>query len=398
MKRKPARALPPLPPAIYVDTDEKLRRCVAEIAAQMRVNGAGNSKPLIGVDTESNSLYAYRERVCLIQLSTRAKDYIVDPQRVRDLELLRPLLADAAIEKVFHAAEYDLMCLKRDYGFEVRGLFDTMVAARICGYKNIGLGSLLSEIAGIEMDKSHQRDDWGQRPLPASSLLYAQMDTHYLPILRDFFAERLTELNRWDEAQEAFEELVKAPPARAHVFDPEGYWRIALPNNLTRRQAAVLRELYLTRDRLAEARDLPPFKVLTDKALVAIVHALPMTLEQLEWLEGIGSATVRRYGRELLDAVKRGMNARPPQPPAQDPPAHPTVVERYTALREWRKARADERGVESDVIISREALWAIAVKAPETPEDMDDIPGFGPWRRAAYAEEIIEVIKRVKQE
>src|SRR5690606_29531 len=132
-------------------------------------------------DTESNSLYAYRERVCLIQLSTRSRDYILDPLIIVDMSPLAPLLADPGVEKVFHAAEYDLICLHRDYGFIVNNLFDTMVAARICGYKAIGLGSLLSEFLGVELDKRHQRDDWGERPLPPDSLRYAQMDTHYLP-------------------------------------------------------------------------------------------------------------------------------------------------------------------------------------------------------------------------
>ena len=124
-----------LPPPTYVDSPDKLNALVHALAGET----------LLAIDTESNSLYAYRERVCLIQLSTRAADYIIDPLKIRDLQPLAPLFADPTIEKVFHAAEYDLMCMKRDFSFSFNNLFDTMIAARICGYKMIGLGSLIGE-------------------------------------------------------------------------------------------------------------------------------------------------------------------------------------------------------------------------------------------------------------
>ncbi len=375
----------PLKPAHYVKTDQRLRQVVAELAAQ----------PLIAVDTESNSLYAYRERVCLIQISTRATDYIIDPVAGLDVQPLAALFGDPTIEKVFHAAEYDLMTMKRDFGFEFRSLFDTMVAARICGYKGIGLGTLLGEIVGIGVDKSHQRDNWGKRPLPKDSLLYAQMDTHYLPQLRDHFYEKLTELNRWEEAREAFADLVTVP-ASVNGFDPDGYWRIAIPNHLTRRQVAILRELYLLREELARDRDVPTFKVFTDKMLSAIAAAAPKTLDELESIQGVPSSQARRYGKALLEAVERGVKGKVPQPPTQGPPANPAVVERYAALREWRKERAARRGVESDVIISKDALWSVAETMPDSLDAMRDIQGIGPWRLQQYGEELLGVIKKYK--
>src|SRR5262249_2530874 len=154
------------------------------------------------IDTESNSLYAYRERVCLVQISTRTADYIVDPLTIGDMTPFADLMANPAIEKVFHAAEYDLICLKRDYALICQNLFDTMIAARIVGLKLVGLGNLLEQYAGVKADKSHQRDNWGERPLPKESLLYAQMDTHYLPLLRDSLHAELVNTNRLTEAQE----------------------------------------------------------------------------------------------------------------------------------------------------------------------------------------------------
>jgi ribonuclease D len=372
-----------LPPPHTVDDDAGLRALAVQLARE----------PLLAVDTESNSLHAYRERVCLIQISTRTADYIVDPLTIGDLSPLAPLFADPKIEKVFHAAEYDVMCLKRDYGFRFDTLFDTMIAARVCGIKQIGLGNLLADLAGIQMDKSHQRDNWGKRPLPQDSLAYAQMDTHYLPALRDHLTERLTTLNRMEMAQESFEDLCKSRPAQ-HNFDPEGYWKIAIAHKLSPRETAILRELYLWRERVAEQRGLPPFKVLNDKTLVALAIDQPNNMNDVINTHGVGGSNGRRYGRELMRLIDKGRHsASPPQPPL-DPPADPLQVEVYTALRDWRKARANALDVESDVIIARDALWAISEQLPTTTDALKTIPGVGPWRLNEYGDDLLRIVRR----
>lgn len=376
-----------LPPPTYIDSQEALDTLVESLQGEN----------LLAIDTESNSLYAYRERVCLIQLSTRTADYLIDPLSVDSLQPLAPLLADPAVEKVFHAAEYDLMCMKRDFGFSFDNLFDTMIAARVCGRKLIGLGSLLDELAGVAVDKSHQRDDWGVRPLPAASLNYAQKDTHYLPMLRDHFVQELSELRRLEEAREAFRDVCRVPAARRDSFDPAGFWRMSLPNNLTRREAAILREVYALREHLAQERDVPPFKIFSDKALVAVAQRAPIRLSDLRTIEGMSPAQIRRYGQTLIDAVVVGQHAELPNPPTPEPPGDPVVVERYSALREWRKTRAQQRGVESDVIISKDALWTLAERAPASLDEMDNVPGLGPWRREVYGAEILAVIRRYRR-
>jgi ribonuclease D len=373
----------PFPRAAYIDHDRAFQHLVKTL----------ENEALIAVDTESNSLYAYRERVCLIQISTRTKDYIVDPLRIADLSPLGGLLADSGVEKVFHAAEYDLMCLKRDYGFVVHNLFDTMVAARICGLKAVGLGKLLAEYCGVNgLDKSHQRDDWGRRPLPAESLLYAQMDTHYLPTLRDRLLAELETTGRMTEAREIFTDYASVPAAN-HVFDPDGYWRIGIPADLNRRQMAILRELYLLRERLAEERDCPPFKVFADRLLVALAEAGPDSIPALRAIRGMTAGQTRRYAGPILQALERGRKTPLPHPPSRPPEIDPLVVERFAALRDWRRRRGEQRGVDSDVILSKDAIWALAYQAPTTLADLQDIPGLGPWRRQTYGAEILEVLR-----
>ncbi len=375
-----------LPAPNYITSALALKELVAHL----------KEAPLIALDTESNSLYAYRERVCLIQLSTREQDYIIDPLKLRSLKPLAPLFADPQVEKVFHAAEYDLMCLKRDYGFVFANIFDTMTAARICGYQNVGLAKLLNELFGVKPDKRHQLDDWGRRPLSASSLLYAQMDTHYLPRLRDHFLEQLHQRDALEEARESFADACDLPPARRVTFDPEGYWRIVFPNHLNDREIAVLRELYLLREKLAKKHDLPPFKVFTDKLLIHLARTRPRHIDDLKANHGISNAQAKRHATLIFAAIEQGIAAPPPIPPEPDPPADPDVVNRYTALREWRRKRALERGVESDVIISKEALWSLAERAPGTFKELRDVRGLGKWRMKTYGKELIAVIKGMR--
>ncbi|MEM5773869.1 MAG: ribonuclease D, partial [Anaerolineaceae bacterium] len=134
----------------------------------------------VAVDTESNSLYAYQEQVCLIQFSTGDQDYLVDPLAIRDLSSLEPLFSSPHIEKIFHAAEYDIICLKRDFGFSFANIFDTMLAGRILKFDQIGLAAMLETEYGIVLDKRFQRANWAERPLSEEQKAYARLDTHYL--------------------------------------------------------------------------------------------------------------------------------------------------------------------------------------------------------------------------
>ncbi len=376
---------PLLPQATYINNADSFYNLIYRLA----------DEPLLGIDTESNSLHAYRERVCLIQLSTRTADYIIDPLAISDIHSLGELLRDPHIEKVFHAAEYDLICLKRDYGFTVANLFDTMHAARVCGAKTIGLSSMLEKYFGVRANKKHQRDNWGKRPLPLESLRYAQMDTHYLPELRDILHAELVNCGRLEEALEIFAESCDVGEVEHNGFDPDGFWWLGLPNSLNRRQMAILRELYLMREDIACEQDVPTFKIFHNTTLLALAQAAPRRLSELNEVDGVKPIHVRRYGKRVLSAVDKGWNERLPSRPRREPPS-PIITERFTILRDWRKGRARERGVEADVIISKHTLWALAHRMPATLDDLRGIRGLGPWRLQTYGPELLDVIASFK--
>ncbi|MCY4466151.1 MAG: HRDC domain-containing protein [Chloroflexi bacterium] len=370
-----------LKPATYIEDRQSLDGAVGRLAAQSR----------LAVDTESNSMYAYRGRTCLVQISTADEDLLIDPLAIDDIGALGGILADPAIEKVFHAAEYDLICLKRDFDFDVCGIFDTMAAARVCGYTRIGLGNMLSDLLDVPHSKKHQTDDWARRPLPASYRRYAQMDTHYLLRLRDCLYAELAAADKLDEAREYFDDVTRFE-LKSLDFDPDGFWTLSRPGALDKRQMAALRELYILRDELAQARDEPPGRMMSNKALLQIAKSLPRRPSELEGMRGLPRWLVRRHGHEVIEAVKHGAESRLPLAPPRQPRIPNHIAERYNALMTWRRQTAQARGVESDVIISKDALWQIARRKPGTVDDLRGIDGLGPWRRGEYGKALLRVI------
>jgi ribonuclease D len=374
-----------LPPHDYIATTDALYALVDEL----------RTAPLLAFDTESNSLHAYREQVCLIQLSSRERDYIIDPFPIDDMTPLGDLLADDAIEIVFHAAEYDLMTLKRDYGFTVTHLFDTLIAARLLGYESFGLAAMLKTFYNVKADKRHQRDNWGARPLSADSLQYAQMDTHFLPDMRDRLMAELQKADRWDEALELFAEAQEVNAAD-NSLDPDGYWNIGRPSQLPLPEMAILRELYLLREELAEAADVPTFKILTNKALVNITQAAPKNFRQLGAVHEVGKRAVRQYGHDVIAAIERGQSAPLPEPPPLPTPPEPDVAERFTVLQQWRKQRGIERNVASDLVLPKDALWSLAYELPTDLETLQQVTGMGPQRMRLYANDLLDVVASLR--
>jgi ribonuclease D len=232
---------------------------------------------IIAVDTESNSLFAYQEQVCLIQFSTTEDDYLVDPLALDDLSSLEPIFSSTEIEKVFHAAEYDLICLSRDFDFTFTNLFDTMVAARILGREAVGLGSMLEDEFGVRTDKRFQRADWGRRPLPTDMKNYARMDTRYLIPLRDHLLASLHQNHLWTLAKEDFNLLcqVNGIPVNGEKKKLEEPWGIRGAVDLTPQGAAVLLELCRYRDKVARRINRPLFKVINNQTLLVIASDLP---------------------------------------------------------------------------------------------------------------------------
>ena len=360
-----------LPPPALVADDDGLDRLVQALAPC----------PVVAVDTESNSLHAYRECVCLIQFSTPDADFIVDAIGLPDLSRLAPVFANPTQQKVFHAAEYDIVCLRRSHGFEFTNIFDTMSAARTLGWPKVGLAAILDTYFGVTLSKKYQRTDWKRRPLTPEQLDYARLDTHYLLRLRDQQLQTLTESGHWPEALEEFARLARlGRDAGGPGPDPAAFWRVTGARDLPPAQAAVLQALFAYRDARAERVDQPPFKIMGESTLLALARQCPRGASALQGLPGMTPEQIRRHGSGVLQAVQKGLGAPARFPPRVEREAN-DVRKRYDRLHTWRKHRARTRGVESDVILPRTVLMELARRAPSTHEELADISDFGPWRR-----------------
>lgn len=366
---------------VWIDQPQQLRQAAEELAAQ----------DILAVDTESNSLYAYQEQVCLVQFSTRSKDYLIDALALPDLSPLADLFSAKHILKVFHAAEYDLICLFRDYGFRFNRLFDTMGAARILGYQKIGLGALLERYFDTQINKKYQRANWGKRPLKPDMLDYARLDSHYLIPLQDRLRAELVDAGLWDLALEDFERLTRGIEDTTQSSEDD-FWKLRGARDLNPENAAVLKCLYQFRETTAEAQNRPSFKVISHQALVEMAQTCPQRHADLLKLDALHERQAKRYSRGLLEAVRAGKAAQPEYPPNHTR-LQPAVLERTEALQDWRKFTGRDLDVPSDVVLPRDVLNRI-VRA--NPGDLDALKAEMwdvPYRFDRFGQDILAVIR-----
>jgi ribonuclease D len=377
-------------PWMLVITPEQLQRVVQELRRHS----------LIAVDTESNSLYAYYESVCLIQLSTPDMDYIIDPLALPDVRPLGELFANPAQQKVFHAAEYDIGTLRRDFGFEFRNVFDTMLAGQLLGIKQLSLARLLAERLGVQIDKRYQQYNWGHRPLSEEVLAYARLDTHYLLPLRENLLAELRARRLERVAEEAFRQVEKAVWNRAPA-DPDAYLRLKGAQELDPEGLGVLRELYNLRDEIARRRNRAPFRVLSDHLLVELSRRRPHTTAELDEVLALPAWQRKEYGYALLQAIARG-EERPVVLPANGRRTANNGFDRLTEelferLRTWRNQRAEKEGIPLSVLLSNRLLHRIAEERPADLEALRAVAGMSDFILSRYGEELLALVRGSRQ-
>ncbi|MBX3010864.1 MAG: HRDC domain-containing protein [Caldilineaceae bacterium] len=387
----------PLGAPVMVNTPATFAQMIAQLREQ----------PIVGVDTESNSLFRYYPKVCLIQLTAYVEprqtdprntiDYLLDPLALKNLSALAPILQDPATEVIMHAAENDIILLQRDFGFQFGNVFDTQLAARILGWKQVGLAAILQDHFGVASDKSMQRTDWGQRPLNAKQITYAQLDTHFLPALRLQLIEQLQQAERWEEAQEAFALLRQV---NYHEPATRTFWQMKNVREVPLAATNVLAALWQWRENEAQRLDWPPFKVMTDAQLAQLAIAQPLTTEGLASLPGFSSKIAKQYGRSLLQTIGQGQQQPLPELPEATLRPEQLVAKpiqnRYEALRHWRTEEAEKRGVQPDIVFTNSTLLTIAQAVPQSEAEMLTIPTVGPWKARTYGPAILATLRKVK--
>jgi len=374
--------IPEMPAAVLVESDISLARMCADLTTQ----------PAIAVDTESNSLHAYQERVCLIQISTIKQDYLVDPLAISSLTPLGEVFANPVVQKVFHAGDYDLTCLKRDYAFTFANYFDTSLAAAAVGEENLGLSNLLEKYFGFKVDKKYQRADWGKRPLEPEMLRYAQSDSHFLLPLRDRLLPRLQANGRLPMVLEDSAALAnQTPPMKNHTED---VWRVKGINGMQPRALSLLQQLNHLREELARQQDVPLFKVMSDAALIEIATTQPKHIQELNLLPSLSKSQVRRYGRQIMQTVMEwrknpGKLYRPHFAMPDE-----SLLNRRELLGDWRKQVAQRERLSSSVILPKDLLESIAAQPISSEEELKQAMLASPSRFEVYGRELLNILKK----
>lgn len=357
---------------------------------------AVRGEALLAVDTEAASFHRYRDRVYLLQLSTRQLTAVVDPLAISDLEPFAAALADPSVEIVFHDADYDLRLLDYEYGFHATNLFDTRIAAQLLNEPGVGLAALLEKYLAIHLDKRFQRADWSARPLSAAMLAYAATDTRHLPVLRDILCDRLIERGRLSWAKEEFLLLEKTRWSVPDDSEP-AFLRMKGARALRGRALAVLRELHQWREELASRADKAPFRIMNNEPMLAMAKAPPSDLAGLRATPGVGPDLVERRGRDLMAAIQRAVDLPEDALPRLDRPMRrppdPALEARLERLKATRNLLAARYDLAPGVLCPNGTLEAIARANPESLEDLTRVAGVRQWQVGEFGAELLATLK-----
>jgi ribonuclease D len=357
------------------------------------------SEDVIAVDTEADSFFSYREKVCLIQITAREHDYLVDPLASIDLAGLGAILSDRSKVKILHDGEYDILILQRDYGFRFANIFDTRIAASALGSQNPGLASVLEEHFEIVLDKSMQRSNWGERPLTERQIDYARLDTHYLHELMRRQEKELDDLGRrmiLDGECDRLEALEASP----HAFNPDEWLRLKGARALSPVSRRALRELFALRDDLARQSDVPPFRIMNNNAMIEAAVERPRSTQELADVHGFSWRQVRKIGEMVISTLAQAAKLDPVDDLPRLPPKDGTggldmnQVELFDRLKTWRRDRATEEEFDASLILNRHVLVRLVRDQPGSIEDLLAVEGLLEWQVERYGESLLSLLAR----
>ena len=364
---------------------------ITDAEALGRAVEAMSREPVLAFDLESdNNLHHYGSKICLIQFATPRANYLVDALEGLDLSPVKEIMESAEIEIIMHDADFDMRSLDNEFGWRPKNLFDTLIAARLCGRKSFGIAALIEEGFGVKLLKKYQRADWSRRPLTDPMLEYAAGDVHYLLRLRERFTEELGGLGRESWAAEEFRrrESIRFEPDDRPLFA-----RVKGASKLDGRRLAVLQELALARDEIARRLDMPTYMVIPDHALVGLVERPPKKASAMKGMRGIHPHCRGAGAKAIVDAIERGRVGKRlewPKKKRLGKRLHQTP-RLLAKLKEWRQWAALREGLEPDLIMPLIALKRLA--GGLLPADVLRDDPVREWQREAFGAELTELLK-----
>ncbi|MEA1969407.1 MAG: HRDC domain-containing protein [Thermodesulfobacteriota bacterium] len=350
----------------------------------------------VAVDLEADSMYHFKEKVCLVQIADSNTPFLIDPLSVNDLAPLKPVFEDHNITKVFHGADFDIRSLDRDFDIKINNLFDTEIACRFLGIQKRSLAALLKKHFNLSVDKSFQKTDWSRRPLSRDMINYSVTDVAYLVELSDILTKQLENRGRLEWAKEEFE-LQTRVRYENNGHDPL-FFKFKGAGKMSRKNLAVLESLLNMRKSMAEEKDRPLFKVIGANAILRMTIEKP---DSMVFLKNTGALSPRQmgmYGESCIKAILKGLEIKdedlPVYPRKKAPELGPRVSERIKSLKEMRTLVSKKTGIEPGFLINNTMITAIASAAPRHREEFEKIKNFRNWQIEILEEPILNTLNQ----
>ncbi|MBU0992791.1 MAG: HRDC domain-containing protein [Proteobacteria bacterium] len=370
---------------VFIDKMEDLAVFVPDFEGSSR----------LAVDLEADSMYHFKEKVCLVQIANQNTTIVIDTLKIKNLNCLKPLFANPELEKVFHGSDYDVRSLYRDFKIDIHNLFDTELASRFLGVRETGLGAVLLNRFSVSLDKKFQKKDWSQRPLPKGMIEYGAKDVTYLLPLADILKEELIEKDRlaW-----VLEECEYQSRVRASSTDNEQlFLKVRGAGRLDRKSLAVLEQLLHYRLSKASKMNRPPFKIIGNAGLLELAINKPVTMESLLKTNILSSRQIEIYAQGMIQSIKRAMKMPeeklPRYPHKRMPRLKPSVTKQIEAIKKWRDQTAEKLDLDPSLLLNKAIINDIAMRHPVNPEELENINGLKNWQKQVFGEDIVRILK-----
>jgi ribonuclease D len=367
----------------------------AQLSAMAQLIAAA---PWIALDTEGNSMFVYREQVCLIQLNIGGQLFVLDTitiaQAGGSLDVLRTALDNSDKRIYLHGGEYDVGTLKRDYQIVLKNIWDSQQAASLLGWEKTGYGSVVEIICGIKLEKAYTQYDWGTRPLDNGALHYALDDVLHLPVVCQHLEKAIADADLEEELTIANHAV--AGTSWSGGFDPAGFYRIKGVREIPTAKLPLLCALFAWRDQLAQAANLPPGRLLNNEVLLALTRQAPTNFGLLKRM-GLKSWFIAAHGNDLITQIKdveKNPPTLPERPRQRD--VHPDEESRERRLKDWRRSEAENRSkkenrnVPLQVVLPAKSLDYLKQHGAD---ELTTVPQLGAKRIAKYGDKLREMCR-----
>jgi len=349
----------------------------------------------IGVDLEADSMHCFKEKICLIQIATDKEAYLIDPFEIKAAPYFIRVLEDSGVMTVFHGSDFDIRSLDREYQARVKNLFDTEIACRFLGVRERGLGALLKKHFNVDANKKFQKEDWSKRPLTHDMIEYSVGDVTHLIRLQDILTRQLVEKGRLSWAKEEFE--IQAGVRYEGNHSLPLFTKFKGAGKMDNRTLAVLENLLEMRLSIAEKKDLPLFKVISNTSIQTMAFEKPAAIDRMIQMRALSPKQAGMYGHLCVDAIVRALNL-----PHKDLPSYPKMRRpkrderaeaRIERLKKMREKLSISMDMEPGLLLNNAAIEIIAVKNPGTGEELLKIDSIRHWQVEAMGEDILSTLK-----